>query len=123
MGILASPFKQQVLLMSDSFSQLSSMALHELHELVQKAERALEDKKKSERNNVIKHIKELAASIGVTVTISEGTKPVSIRKGAKVAPKYRNPSDHNQTWTGRGVKPRWLSELVKAGRRIDDFKI
>ena len=109
--------------MSDSFSQLSSMALHELHELVQKAERALEDKKKSERNNVIKHIKELAASIGVTVTISEGTKPVFTRKGAKVARKYRNPSDHNQTWTGRGVKPRWLSELVKAGRRIDDFKI
>ena len=123
MGILASPFKQQVLLMSDSFSQLSSMALHELHELVQKAERALEDKKKSERNNVIKHIKELAASIGVTVTITEGTKPVSTRKGGKVAPKYRNPSDHNQTWTGRGVKPRWLSELVNAGRRIDDFKI
>jgi DNA-binding protein H-NS len=36
-------------------------------------------------------------------------------KRAKVAPKYRNPSDANQTWTGRGISPAWIKALKAAG--------
>ncbi len=36
-------------------------------------------------------------------------------KRAKVAPKYRNPSDANQTWTGRGISPAWIKALKDAG--------
>ncbi len=36
-------------------------------------------------------------------------------KRAKVAPKYRNPSDANQTWTGRGRTPVWVQALKDAG--------
>ena len=36
-------------------------------------------------------------------------------KRAKVAPKYRNPSDANQTWTGRGISPAWIKALKEAG--------
>ena len=36
-------------------------------------------------------------------------------KRAKVAPKYRNPSDANQTWTGRGKSPLWVQALKDAG--------
>jgi DNA-binding protein H-NS len=36
-------------------------------------------------------------------------------KRAKVAPKYRNPSDANQTWTGRGRSPAWVQALKDAG--------
>jgi DNA-binding protein H-NS len=56
--------------MSDNFLHLG---LQELSELVQKAEKALAEKKKSERKNVIAQIKELADSIGVSVTIHEGS--------------------------------------------------
>lgn len=107
--------------MSDNFHHLP---LHELAELVQKAEKALAEKKKSERKNVIAQIKELADSIGVTVTVHEsGVKTVSSRKGSKVAPKYRNPSNSEQTWTGRGVTPRWLREFINKGRKLEDFLI
>jgi len=40
--------------------------------------------------------------------------------GGKVAPKYRNPKDSSQTWTGRGRRPTWI---VEAGRNIDRFLI
>ena len=33
----------------------------------------------------------------------------------KVAPKYRNPANHAETWTGRGVSPKWVAELKTAG--------
>ena len=40
-----------------------------------------------------------------------------------IAPKFRNPSEPLETWTGRGKTPRWLSSLLKSGRQIDDFRI
>lgn len=36
--------------------------------------------------------------------------------GRKVAPKYRNPADKEQTWTGRGRMPAWAAELSEAGK-------
>ena len=36
-------------------------------------------------------------------------------KGVKLPPKYRNPIDPNQTWTGRGVDPGWVAKLREAG--------
>ncbi len=106
--------------MSQDFSHLS---LEELHALATRAQKALEEKRKESRKAVIAQIKELADSIGVSVTITDGDKPVSARRGSKVAPKYRNPHNHDQTWTGRGVKPRWLAALVEQGRRMEEFLI
>ena len=102
---------------------LSHLSLEELHALAVRAQKALEEKRKESRKAVIAQIKELADSIGISVTITEGDKPVSARKGSKVAPKYRNPHNHDQTWTGRGVKPRWLAALVEQGRRMEEFLI
>ncbi|OWQ78079.1 H-NS family nucleoid-associated regulatory protein [Stenotrophomonas maltophilia] len=43
--------------------------------------------------------------------------------GNKVAPKYRNPSDPSETWTGRGRQPRWMAALVAEGSEPEDFLI
>lgn len=49
--------------------------------------------------------------------------PKAGRKLGKVPPKYRNPADAKETWTGRGRQPRWLAELVAAGKQVEDFLI
>lgn len=33
--------------------------------------------------------------------------------GGTVAPKYRNPGNPSETWTGRGKQPTWLANIVK----------
>lgn len=33
--------------------------------------------------------------------------------GGSVAPKFRNPNDPSQTWTGRGKRPNWLTAIIK----------
>jgi DNA-binding protein H-NS len=43
-------------------------------------------------------------------------------KGSTVAPKYRHPQT-GQTWTGRGIMPKWLAQEVAAGRQRDEFLI
>lgn len=45
------------------------------------------------------------------------------RKLPKVAPKYRNPANAEETWTGRGRQPRWLAELTSQGQKVEDFLI
>src|SRR6266545_7909426 len=42
-------------------------------------------------------------------------------KARKVAPKYRGPN--GETWAGRGARPRWMQEAIKAGAKPDDFLI
>jgi DNA-binding protein H-NS len=52
---------------------------------------------------------------------SDGKK--SSTRGQVVAPKYRNPNNPAQTWAGRGLKPRWMTDALAAGRSMDDFLI
>jgi len=44
-------------------------------------------------------------------------------RGRPVAAKYRNPANPAETWAGRGLKPRWLTAAIKAGKKQDDFLI
>jgi DNA-binding protein H-NS len=43
------------------------------------------------------------------------------KKGYRVAPKYQGP--HGEVWSGRGLKPRWLTAAISEGRRPEDFLI
>ena len=44
-------------------------------------------------------------------------------KLGKVAPKYRNPANAQETWAGRGKPPRWLAMYLDNGRAIEEFLI
>jgi len=45
------------------------------------------------------------------------------RAGGAVAPKYRNPENLDETWSGRGKPPRWMSALLAQGKDKDEFLI
>lgn len=51
--------------------------------------------------------------------------PVKVKKAAKaagvVAAKYRGPN--GETWSGRGLTPRWLATLLAQGRTKEEFAI
>ena len=44
-------------------------------------------------------------------------------KRGKVAPKYANPLDNSETWTGRGRQPLWVKEHVEKGGSMDQVTI
>lgn len=56
---------------------------------------------------------------------SAAKKPAASKRGAKaggtVAAKYRGPN--GETWSGRGLMPKWLSALVAQGRSKQEFAI
>jgi DNA-binding protein H-NS len=45
------------------------------------------------------------------------------RKYPRVFPKYRNPEEPSETWSGRGKQPRWLAAALKSGHTIEEFVI
>ncbi len=99
-----------------------NLSEHELQAVIENAEKALKNKLTNKRKEVITQIKELAASIDIIVEILEPEKK-SVRKGSKVPIKYRHPEDSTRVWTGRGVTPKWMRELIEAGHDRSEFEV
>ncbi|WP_347919601.1 H-NS histone family protein [Paracoccus marcusii] len=55
-------------------------------------------------------------------SLSELVDVKTTKRGA-VAPKYRNPGNPNQVWSGRGRQPAWFREAIVAGTEPDDLEI
>jgi DNA-binding protein H-NS len=99
-----------------------NLSENELRAVIERAEIALKNKQANKRKETIAKIKELAASIDAQIEIYEDGKKTT-RIVSKVAIKYRHPSDPEKTWTGRGMTPKWLRDLLDKGRDIAEFKV
>ncbi len=63
-----------------------------------------------------------AASKGRVAASGKKSAPTrSKAAGTTVAPKYRGPN--GETWSGRGLMPRWLAALVAEGRAKEEFAV
>jgi DNA-binding protein H-NS len=40
-----------------------------------------------------------------------------------VRPKYCNPENPSETWSGRGKQPRWVRAQLASGKKLDDLFI
>lgn len=86
-------------------------------------DKALRAAQREAQAKVIADIKKLMADHGLTADDLGGA--VGKRgqaAGTKVAAKYRN-NETGETWTGRGLKPKWLKSALEAGRKIEDFQL
>jgi DNA-binding protein H-NS len=41
----------------------------------------------------------------------------------KVLPKYQNPKNPAEKWSGRGKRPHWVQAQLKAGKKLEHFLI
>ncbi len=104
-------------------SEFQNYSESELQSMIENAKKALDAKQASKRKEVIAQIKELAASINVSIEIIENTDKKLTRKGLKVPYKYSHPEDPSKQWTGRGVTPKWMQDLLNAGHDKSEFSI
>ena len=90
-------------------------------------DKQLQEARRAERSSVINQIKSLLAEHGLTVA-DLGLKPgkaaatTGTTAGKKVAPKYRNQAT-GETWTGRGLQPKWIQAAIASGKKLEDFAI
>ncbi len=86
-------------------------------------EKQIADAQREERSGAIAQIKALMAEHGLTAAdlTSRAGKPAKTG-GNKVAAKYRNKAT-NETWSGRGLQPRWLKAALATGKKLADFAV
>jgi DNA-binding protein H-NS len=63
------------------------------------------------------------AKIRPSESASEMAAPRERRAYPRIFPKYQNPHEPSETWSGRGKRPRWLKAALKTGRAIEEFVI
>lgn len=101
---------------------LANMSRAELQQLRKDVDKALVAAEQKERKNALKAAQEAAAKFGFSLEdLSDIAKPIS--KRAKAGPKYCNPENPTQTWSGLGRKPNWVHEALANGRDISDLEI
>ena len=98
------------------------------HLLIRKAElnKEIDSLSREQRGTAIAQVKMLMHDRGLTLADLASKSSVSAKKssakGAKVAAKYRDP-DSGTTWSGRGLKPKWLRAAIEGGKKVEDFAI
>jgi len=92
--------------------------------LAQKAalEKQIAQTQHDEREKAIGQVRALMAEYGLTAADLSARAAKKPKAGGKVAPKFRNQAT-GETWSGRGLQPRWLKAALAAGKKLNDFAV
>jgi DNA-binding protein H-NS len=99
---------------------LADLSYAELLELSEKLQKLLHERRDAERMQVRNQIESLARNSGFSLEDLLGRNG---RRGGARKPKYVNPENMSETWTGRGRKPKWLLAKIKKGANLSDFSV
>ena len=113
--------------------------LIELQNQIEKLQKQAADIKNREFDRTVKDIRAKMQAFGISLKDIQEVKSTKSGKqsmpksttsaksrssktlGTKVPPKFKSPA--GETWTGRGVMPRWMAALLAQGRSKEDFLI
>jgi DNA-binding protein H-NS len=97
-------------------NELRSMSADELWDLFEKVSLALADKMEAEKAKLNERLRRIESVS--TVGVNRVRRPYS-----PVRPKYKNPSNPAEVWSGRGKQPLWVREQLKIGKNLDQLLI
>lgn len=108
---------------------LKSMKRKELEKLKANVEKALENLAQKDKKAALAAAEKAAAAHGFSLAeLSGATAPAKTRKAKtgpkKISPpKYKNPANADQTWTGKGRQPDWFKSAITSGTSPDAMEI
>src|SRR5947207_9941193 len=112
--------------MSKKFN-LDAMSIDEMWQLHEEISAVLSIRLTSEKRELEKRLAQLRREKQMRQSESADSQaknaPRERRAYPRVFPKYRNPNEPSETWSGRGKQPRWLTAALKTGHRIEEFMI
>lgn len=110
---------------------LKSMTAKELEKLLNEVKKALQNAQARDRREARKAAEKAAAEFGYSLddltAMEKPKRKYRKSKGktpaAKSKPKYANPADPKQTWTGKGRQPNWYREAIEKGTPAEKMAI
>lgn len=101
-------------------AQIERLPLARLQSMLTRVDAAIGEREKQEKADLRERFRVIAERAGFSLEDVMGGTPA--RKG-KVPVKFRNPKDPSEAWSGRGRLPNWLRAKLKAGARLDQFRV
>lgn len=115
--------------------------LIDIQSQIEKLQKQASEIKAKEFNSTVQDILAKMQAFGITLKDLQGAKPamagrksagkkagvsakpakVSKKAGVAVAAKYRGPN--GETWSGRGLTPKWLTALIAQGQSKESFAV
>lgn len=100
---------------------ISNLSSAELRDLIQQCESQLKKRERKDREQAIEQIYAIAHSLGVPLS--------NLLKDAKTARKpsrtpqkqYRDPTNPDNRWLGKGPRPQWLKRAIDAGVPLESM--
>ena len=96
----------------------NSISVDELWALRSEISSVLASKIAAEKAKLEKRLRQLQSTGMSSESLQHQRRPYP-----QVLPKYRNPAKPAETWAGRGKQPRWMTEQLRSGKKLDDFRI
>lgn len=132
------PSKGFVIIWFPFMTEILMTNLLDIQSQIEKLQKQANEIKAKEFDATVQDILAKMQAFGITVKDLQATKPTKGRKagakqrvakvakpskraGVAVAPKYRGPN--GETWSGRGLMPKWLAALVAQGQSKESFAI
>lgn len=106
--------------------ELSGLSVAELKQLSKDVEKAIKVAAETERKAALSAARIAAQEHGFELDEllgDAGATKAKGKSGAKNPPKYRNPENPEQTWSGRGRRPAWIAEAEATGKSLEDMAI
>lgn len=97
---------------------LSALSLDELKNLQKEVETQIKSFNERKKQAALAEMRAVAEKHGLSLSDVMGS---SAKSGG--IPKYRNPNNALQTWTGKGRNPKWFEEAVAAGTTPESMAI
>lgn len=120
----------------------TTWSVDELRKEVKVIEKTIKLKETNERKHVLSELKAVARRSGYSLeeflALELGNSNQAVAAGASTAKKskksftkkrapakikYRSPLNADDTWTGRGRKPKWVSSFLEHGGTLDEIAV
>ena len=96
-------------------TNFGSMSVEELWEIYEKISKLLEAKMLAEKQVLERRLDSLHPAKTERLSVHRPYPPVF--------PKFANPDDPTQVWSGRGKQPQWVTEKLASGLALEDLSI
>ncbi len=80
-------------------------------------------KTEEDKQKLLEKFKAEAEKQGFSLDDILGKSDKSVKPSKSVKPKYRNPDNPSDIWSGRGRKPKWFEACLEAGKTEEDLLI
>jgi DNA-binding protein H-NS len=100
---------------------LDDMSIEELKALQKNIAKAIATYEQRQKAEARKALEEHAKDLGFKLKDLVNDFPAKMSK-TSAPPKYKN-SKTGKTWTGRGMKPKWIKDHLDDGGSLDDLLI